>query len=195
MMSNERFPGFDHLYRVGSTGSNVVFHTTIDLSVKDGFAVVRGELKVDKPVPVRWVSGRRKPQDFVWTSIVAPTIVSDRVLTALKATNATGWFSYPVDLRGAENERIPGYHGVSIVDRCGPIQKERSRPVQKRYPGGIFTAKQGYFFDEQSWDGSGVFVPNDGSASVFVVEKVMQALTKAKLTGVVFKRVDLAVLP
>jgi len=195
MTTNATFPGFDHVYLLGTTGSNVVFHTSIDLSVEEGFAVVRGELEVQEPVTVRWVSGRRKPQDFVWTSIVAPIVVSDKVLTALGAIRATGWVCYPVDLRGADDEPIPGYSGVSVLGRCGPIQSERSVPTKKQYPGGIFSVNQGYFFDERSWDGSDLFMPADRSGIVFVVERVMHALVKAGAKGMEMKRADLAVLP
>lgn len=194
-MSDALFPGFDHVYLLRTTGSNVVFHTSIDLTVKDGFAVVRGELEVHEPATVRWVSGRRKPQDFVWTSIVAPIVASDKVLKALGAISATGWVSYPVDLRGADDEPISAYSGIAVLGRCGPIQVERCLPVKKQYPGGIFSVNQGYFFDERSWDGSDLFVPADGSATVFVVERVMHALAKAKIKGMEMDRADLAVLP
>ena len=79
----------------------IVVSAKVLATLQDGFAIVRGELKVDGPVSVRWVSGRRKPQDFIWTS-------------------ATSWVPYDVDVRGAEDEHIHGYAGLSVPGRCGP---------------------------------------------------------------------------
>ena len=102
---------------------------------------------------------------------------------------------YDVDVRGAEDEHIHGYAGLSVRGRCGPIQYERGVPVQKEYPGGIFTVYLGYFFDEQSWDGSDLFVSVDGSGMVFVTQKVRDAFAKAKVTGATMGRADLAQQP
>ena len=188
------FPGFERFYLLRGRWTNV-FHANIGLSTEQAFPVLRAEMPVDEAVSVRWVSGRRKPQDFIWTSFVVPIVVSAKVLATLHALSATGWASYKVDVRGADDEHVPGYAGLSVRGRCGPIRHDRGVPVQKEYPGGIYTVYLGYLFDEHSWDGSDLFVSEDGSGTVFVSQRVRDAFVKAKVTGVTMDRADLAQQP
>jgi len=57
-----------------------------------------------------------------------------------------------------------------------------------RYPGGIFPAWHGLYFDPESWDGSDFFMSADGYGAIFAVEEVTRVFRKAKIKNISFKR-------
>jgi hypothetical protein len=61
-LSEALFPGFDHLYRLGSTGSTTAFIANVDLSIAEAFSLVRGELVIDEPILMRWYMGHHVPR-------------------------------------------------------------------------------------------------------------------------------------
>jgi hypothetical protein len=168
------------------------FRVLSRLSVEQAFAAVRGELEVTAPIELRWFMGRRVSRDFIWTAIVAPKIVSDRVLSVLTSNRFTGWSTYPVAVIGPKGERITGYHGLAVHGRCGRLQDERSVEVVKPGPvGDLITVRRGRYFDESAWDGSDIFVPMGDVAFVFVVCGVYEQLRAAGVKGAAFIRADL----
>lgn len=188
------FPGFARIYRVTDPQKSSAFVGAIDFSPDEGVAALTGELTLGRPVRVTWDMGGSSPSDFVWTTNFAPLIVSVRILDVLKEMQATGWDSYDVQLVGRDDREISGYGGLVVRGRCGPIQRERSVAIPKEFPGGVFPVYRGYFFDEQSWDGSDVFLAS-GTLHIFVVERVVRALRGAGVTGVKFERADKAERP
>ena len=188
------FPGFEHLYRVSDSGSTSAFVGRIELPVDQCFAAFIGDLAIRPPVRVRWAMGRCIPQDFIWTTSGLAVVVSEACTQVLRAQDATGWDTYDVELMGRDGERISGYKGLVVRGRCGPLQDHRRIPVIKKYPGGMFPAYRGDFFDEDTWDGSDVFVAS-GTAVMFVTEKVQKALRRERMTGVQLDRSDLVERP
>jgi hypothetical protein len=186
------FPGFERVYHAHDPGTPEFRARINDFSIEDAFDVLRGEKAPSTPVSARWVMGRRLPRDFVWTTLAVPFIASDRVIDLLRRHTFTGWSTFPVELLSDAGEHISGYHGLAVHGRCGPRQKERSALIAKPGPvGNTIQVHQGLFFDEDAWDGSDVFMPDDGSGLVFVVQEVRDALTAAKVKGISLDRVDL----
>jgi hypothetical protein len=190
-MADRPFPGFDQVYYIHDPGTSC-FRGHIDLSVDDGFAAIRGEIRPATPVSVRWFTGRRVPGDFIWTSIAVPIIVSERVVSVLEGGSFTGWATYPVRVHGHNGEVISGYYGLCVPGRCGPVQPERSTFVETtRAPGtGRMSFYRGMYFDETVWDGSDLFVPV-GSGYVFAVRDVSDALLGMHPRDVTIDRADL----
>ncbi|HEY8207038.1 MAG TPA: hypothetical protein VIG99_06145, partial [Myxococcaceae bacterium] len=127
--------------------------------------------------------GRSKPSDFIYTTLATPIIISDRVVGILKDGGFSGWRTYPIELLGKGGNRIPGYHGLAVHGRCGPIDESRAVKLDQIMPGGVFPAWYGLFFDSETWDGSDLFMTSSAKAWVFVVDAVKRALEKAKVTN------------
>jgi hypothetical protein len=113
----------------------------------------------------------------------------------LKGEGFTGWRTYPVHLYAKDGARIPGYHGLAIHGRCGPLDDSRSVQLDTIYPGGVFPKWYGLYFDEETWDGSDLFMTSSEQAWIFVVEAVKRAFEKAKLTNVEFTALDQQQVP
>lgn len=184
------FPGFSSAYYFASTGSNRSFHADVDMTREQAFGLTRAEMMLPEPVPARWFMGSKKPSDLIGTTMATPLLVSDRVVTLLRDAGFTGWRTYPVDLVGHNSAPIPGYHGLAIHGRCGPIDDSKSVQVSKQFPGGVFPVWMGLYFDPDTWDGSDLFMSEDGSGWKFVVEDVKRAFQKAKIRNVRFERLD-----
>jgi hypothetical protein len=125
--------------------------------------------------------------DFVGTSLTSTPLVSDLVVSVFRSFS--GWTTYPVEVYGKKGELIPGYHGLAVTGRCGPIDDSRSVPriCEPPVPQGRVSRKWfGLFFDEKTWDGSDVFLSESATHLTFVSEAVKLALEKAKITNVEF---------
>jgi hypothetical protein len=120
-----------------------------------------------------------------WTTLAAPIIIiSGKVVSILQTQRFRGWTTYPVNLLGRDREHIPDFHGLAILGRCGPLQPERSAAITVQGPSGSqVEVFKGRYFDETKWDGSDLFMPNDGTGLVFMMPSVRDALRRAKATG------------
>jgi len=186
------FPGFDHVYLLTDPLSTSMYRGLFDSS-SDPLAVTRGEITPEAPISIRWDMGGESPSDVIWTTSAHPVIVHQRVLDLLRENDLTGWRSYPVrvvDQLGVVHE---DYAGLQIVGRCGVAELSRSSVRLKQYPGGWFPDLVGYYFAENSWDGSALFmhVPDAKgkvSGHIFMIEAVREALSKAKIRNVSYQR-------
>jgi hypothetical protein len=186
--TSKLFPGFESVYRLGSTGSERPFHAQVDMTEEQSFTLTRAEITLPYPVQARWAMGRKKPSDFIWTTLSVPRLVSERVVTILRDAGLTGWRTYDLELVGHDGAPIPGYYGFAVHGRCGPIDNSKSVEMPTVYPGGIFPAWHGLYFEPDTWDGSDFFMSKDGFGAMFVVEDVRRVFRKAKIRNVDFKR-------
>ena len=182
---------FDRLYDMAPALKRTALHVRPrEPEEIDDVAILRGEIRPPKPLVFEYMKGASgsTPRDFVSTSLVSPRLISDRVVSVLR--DFSGWSTFPVEVYGKKGERIPGYHGLVVTGRCGPIDDSRSRPVVEppaRPQGRPTRMWIGLYFDPRTWDGSDLFLP-EGWASIFVTEAVKKALEKAKITNVMFTR-------
>lgn len=154
----------------------------------DSIVIHRAEKLPSKPVVFRHFMGGR-PRDLVGSGDILH-IMSERVISILRAGPFTGWTTYPIELYGKKGERIEGYHGFAVTGRCGRIQWRKGKKVRKPAPvpgGQPYDAWVGMYFNPKSWDGSDIFVPK-GMTCTIMTEPVMQALAKAKVTNIDFTR-------
>jgi hypothetical protein len=179
------FPGFDHFYYVTDPFDRFAFRGSAQV---DDVALNRGESLRNETIVVSHASGGVEPRDLIWTTAMI-VVISNRVVELLCANRFTGWKSYPVTVSGTPKS-IPGYVGLSVTGRCGPLLPARSARRLKEMPGGLKERRIGWNFDETSWDGSDIFTFDDGGAARLVHERVKQSFEDAKVTNVKFERLD-----
>ena len=186
------FPGFDHLYAVEDPISSRAFRGAFEPTAI-AFEISRGELLSLPTVTIGWMMGGREPSDVIWTGMVAPLIVHQRVLDVLDNVSATGWTTYPVEVRNKDGRLVPRFFGLAICGRSNPVDVGRSEIVLKQMPGGWIPRFRGKYFEPTSWDGSDLFMERSdaqGSTSSwkFATDRVVRALTKARVRNLVFER-------
>jgi len=143
-------------------------------------AVARGEVRLNSTLVYTYHSGSRL-YDVVGSSMAALTPVSDRVIAVLE--KFTGWTTFPVELHGKGGEVIPGYHGLAVTGRCGPLDRKTGRRMWRDRPSErIGESRRFLWFDPLSWDGSDIFCAG-GTAFTFVVEDLYKELKRAKITN------------
>jgi hypothetical protein len=182
------FPGFDHFYSLSDPLKDSAYRGVID--VDDALSLTRGTISVTEPVSVRWKMGRTKPLDVVWTTMRFPLIVNSRVVELLADRGITGWSDYKVTLVEKSGEVRTDFVGLQIHGRCGPINLNDSTVVLKEYPVGWLPELQGHYFDEESWDGSDIFMhaPDQTGKEVghiLVSRKVKDLFEEANVENVV----------
>ncbi|MBI2416009.1 MAG: hypothetical protein HYV33_05125 [Candidatus Kerfeldbacteria bacterium] len=141
-----------------------------------------GRIKPDRPVICGYSEGTR-PTDFM--SSTATMLISDRVIDVLTQNHFTGWSTFSVKVHDKKGNEIPGYHGLVVMGKCGPIDDRKSAWITRKANVGDMQVKVRYgcYFGRDSWDGSDVFTPK-GTIMTFVTEPVKEALEKAHLTNI-----------
>lgn len=188
-LTSRIFPGFNSIFKISSTGSSYYFRASLKLT-EDEFKVTRGEISIVGPVFAEWFMGRKKPGDIVRTGYVSPILISDRVRKLFLDHNFTGWSTYEVALHGKKGEPIPGFSGLVINGRCGPINDDHSQRVSKQFPKKITHLLKGMYFDPNSWDGSDFFMPEGDNGLRFVTQQVKETFEKEKIKNIVFTSLD-----
>jgi hypothetical protein len=188
-MDDKSFPGFDHVYWLSEPGPGIC-RTGADVSIPEAFALSRAALS-PKPGCAAMADGAASSGRLRLVTMAILTVVSDKVVSVLKTNFCSGWSAYPVRVYDPHGNLLVGYHGLAVRGRCGPLQPERStHTVVVDDQIGPRPSYRGLFFDESAWDGSDMFVPSDGSAQVFLLERVKHLLLKAKIKGARFERAD-----
>lgn len=135
--------------------------------------------------------GEPLPGDVVWTDMVVPLVVSQRLIDLLLEQGFTGWGTYPVEVHAKGGELAPGYHGFCITGRCGPMQYEKSEVIYEDMPGGRVPRYKGKYFDPESWDGSDFFMSTTPLTGwMFILEPVKKALARVKVRNLLLRRLD-----
>ena len=144
------------------------------------------------PLLVRYNSGRIL-KDFVWTGAIAP-LVSERVVSLLTKEAVSGWSTFPVKLFDRNGREVLGYVGLAVTGRCrwiGFDRREESLIYRPNRSGGQTRYFKGLKFDEQSWDGSDLFMDAEARTGwVLTTERVYKSFTAGKITNVEFTPLD-----
>ena len=103
-------------------------------------------------------------RDFLDTGYPGLYLISDRLKNILQETKLTGWKTYPIILLDKKGQRVDGYHGFSILGRCGPIDYSKCEIVEKRVVPELESAPIekfyiGLYVGLDKWDGSDFFLP------------------------------------
>ena len=175
-MSTSKFPGFDKIFSIYSSGSTREFIADIELGNADSTNVLRG-IETLKQAQARWAMGGKKPGQFIFTRYVSVMMLGTDLLSSLQEAGISGWSTYPVELFGKQGEPLGTYHGLIVHGRCGAMDDSRSVQTTKEFPGGVFPIWRGLYFDEGSWDGSDIFMPSDETRWVFFTARAKRIFT------------------
>jgi hypothetical protein len=152
----------------------------------DGKSYFFGIQSPTHPVQLKTIEGGTV-YDYVGTTFLHP-LVSDRLVATLRKHMVLGWATYPVEVADEAGKAISGLNGLTVMGRCGNIDRSRSEIVQVRpavAPGSGRRVLRGLYFEPHSWDGSDIFVPGD-SSHIIVTKKVKQILEEACITNAAF---------
>ncbi len=177
------FPGFDNLYLLHSSGAQSRFcYADLDEGTPD-YELLRGERSPARPLEAVWAMGRATPGEIALGRSIGWYYLSPNTQQLLRDHGVTGWTTYPMNLYRKDGALCPGYAGLSVIGRCGPVQEDRSVrvPDQNRRPGTPDLV--GIYFDESTWDGSDLFCPAGTNALLFATAKVKDLFESCKLSG------------
>lgn len=176
-MRGDPFPGFDRLYQWLPGGSRQGYIGQLQRPHPDPYALLRGEASVTAPLVIRRYLGGERPRDVCAATYASPLFVSERVVELLAPFS--GWSTYPIELYARDGQHVSGYYGLVVTGRCGPWVRERSEAVWQEFPGACTIGMRGTFFDPDSWDGSDLFLLEEGFTAVTITEHVQRVLGRA----------------
>lgn len=139
------------------------------------------------PVVFKQVYGKRL-DDIIRTGTGLLFLMSDRMKTVLEENKLTGWKAFPVKVLDKKDNEIKGYHGFSILGRCGPIDYSKCEIIEKRLvpTGPLGKYYKGLYVGLDQWDGSDFFLP-EGTFHIIASQNAANIIKKNKLTNVVFE--------
>jgi hypothetical protein len=133
--------------------------------------------EVPPDLHVKIVRGVR-PGDAIFATA---NVVSERFVRVLRECQATGFDVFPVPLikKGAV---VASFLGLRVFGRGGPWDSVRSNADM--HEGGVAFGYSAIYMDESQWDGSDVFFIPGLGVTLFVTERVANAMKRAKLLNV-----------
>jgi len=127
----------------------------------------------------------KKLQDILDTGTASLYLISDKMKQVFEANNLTGWKTFAVKVFSKQGQEIEGYHGLSILGRCGARNESKSEVIMKQFvPNGPFVKYfKGLHIGLDKWDGSDFFL-EDKTTIAIVTRKVADILKKHKFTNI-----------
>ncbi|GIV01171.1 MAG: hypothetical protein KatS3mg015_0001 [Fimbriimonadales bacterium] len=149
----------------------------LDLDRKDWVDILLGNVKVHEPIKFRTYSGTRVG-DAHSTTMAIVLLVSDRLVQLWREHGFTGWDTFPVEVYAKDGSRVEGLHGLVVLGRSGPARRsDEDDPAS------------GFVFDERTWDGSDMFVP-EGTLLKCMSPRMAEATLAAKPKNVTIRRIE-----
>lgn len=148
-----------------------------------GLSLLHGDYSPGAPLRAEQDSDG-EPGDVVWAGVML-RLLSPRFVQVLEASKATGWTTWPVEIRTRRDGTLRHYRGLTVLGRCENLYfagdpVDVGRRVKKR---------KGLAFDRATWDGSDVFC-DERKGLILVTERLKNEMEKAKLTNVSFEDID-----
>lgn len=139
--------------------------------------------KINFPVVFKQDCGKTLTDvlDTGWASLF---LISDRMKTILETHEIKGWKTFHIKLYDKKENEVFGYHGFSIVGRCGPIDDRKAEIIEKQSipTGPIYKAYRGLYVGLDKWDGMDLFIPEE-SLFLIVTKKLADILKKNKISN------------
>lgn len=148
--------------------------------------LLRGEWVPESPLEASWSMGKAEPPDIAWGQSTDWLYLSPRVQQLFSKNNLTGWTTYPIVLHNKAGVVCTGYAGLSIVGRCGPIDRQGGQLAPGESAESKFALRVGLYFDETTWDGSDFFCPAGNNSYMFATEKVKNVFEQHDIGGFEF---------
>ena len=104
---------------------------TNENGIDDEWNLVKGKYKsINFPVIFKQKYGK-KLTDILDTGWPGLCLISDRMKMILEEHKLTGWMTYLIKLYDKKGGEIPGYHGFSVIGRCGPVTYDDSSIIER----------------------------------------------------------------
>jgi hypothetical protein len=146
---------------------------------------VRADLTCDLSSIEKWMSGQcdpaitlrqdegRKYYHLVGTTYACAYLISKKIQHVFREEAIVGWTACPVEFVDKGGRIIEDYDLLGITGKSGKIDNSRSTIIEtKTIPGeGTNNILLGYYFSEDSWDGSDIFRP-EGVRGIMCTERV-----------------------
>jgi len=183
--ATKSFPGFDCLYCMKRAHDDKYFYA--DLGEKTPHTeLLRGEWVPESTLQAHWAMERPDPEDVAFGTSTAWFYLSPKVQKLFIAGEVTGWSTYPIALHNKAGKLCPGYAGLSITGRCGPIDQQGGKVVPGQRQGKKFVLRAGLYFDEATWGGSDFFCPAGENTYMFVTDRVKSVFEQHSIEGFEF---------
>ena len=186
---------FDDLYEIGDPVANRPFRGSPHCTIEEAAAFSRAEGRPVTPITVGWAMGGAVPSDVIWTGLGLPLFVSSTFVDVLREARFTGWDTYDVIVIGKDGRVVPGFYGLAITGRCDSQDLSRSELMLRKYPGGWFPVFRGCYFNEDSWDGSDLFMerPDERDHRTvrrYITGRVRTALRRSRISNLRIQRLS-----
>lgn len=132
-----------------------------------------------------------KLQDVLDTGWPSLYLISDEMKITIENAGLSGWTTFPVKVVDKKDKEIKGYHGFSIIGRCGPIDYSKAPIIEKRLVpnGSLNKYYKGLPIDFSKWDGSDFFLP-ENNFGIIITEKAALILKENQLTNISLKNIE-----
>lgn len=162
----------------------------IDFDV--GERVAAGDLGRATGPPVFKPVGRSRRTGTLIRSTGAHKLISDAAAAVLKDIGATGWVTYPVEVRLGKGDVLSGYQGIASTGACGWLRHPLATGLNAE---GVEVAI-GLDVIASGWDGSDIFSPHARPMPTLkVAPRVLHALRDAGLDDFEATAVSTEVVP
>lgn len=123
--------------------------------------------------------------DILDTGTAMVYLISDTIKETFSVANLTGWTTFPVEILDKADNKIVGYHGLSITGRSGEIDYTKSGVIEKKLvpQGPISKYYKGLFPDMTHWDGSDLFLAK-GYYGIIMTAEAASIVRKRKFSNV-----------
>lgn len=145
----------------------------------------QGRLEIQEPIQFDAAQGSIA-EDVLWTQLIRPVCVSNRVTRILTGNAIRGWSTYPVEVYDKEGDLLPNYLGFAVTGAACAADYSLSSVIEKQPPsprGRSYEVYRGLYFDVDEWDGSDMFWV--GGVRV-VVQKVRELFEQEGVKNVRF---------
>jgi hypothetical protein len=167
------YPGLDQTYELSDAMKRGALYVKPRRPLPDPMALFRGELRVDEPIEFVPDLGKHV-FDYLPSTEPRAVLISAKIQEALRPFS--GWRTYPVTIFDRTGEVLPGYAGLSITGRSGPLLTKRPSPYE-------FSR---CYFDPKTWDGSDLFAPA-GTSFMLLLPDVASAIKAAGVTNIALR--------
>ncbi len=160
------------------------------LSIGERFKRYRlGHDMPEAPVMLRPIDGETAC-DFLFSYALSLVVISNRVVETLRREGVTGWGTYPIEIHADHDHFRNSHQGLVVTGRCGKRTVTRSASGYRvSHTGMPYLVREGFRFDNDDWDGSDIFCPDDTS-HLFVTRRVKQVLQALGASNVLFQMLE-----
>ncbi len=173
----------EQFFVLSDKNSKGAFNAYINLEGMKTLSLFRGEIQATKPVNLSKINGN-KLFDLI-SAGNGMYLLRNKVFETFEVNKITGWGYIPSIIHVGKGENILDYGLLTVKGRCGPMDFSKSEIFIKQPftpTGTALKVKRGLYFDQNTWDGSDIFTP-ENTLFTFITEQVKLILIEKKFTN------------